>query len=358
MKRKLILIMLVIFLIANFATIKITKAQIPTIYVEPPLKIIQEIGVIFEINISISQVADLTAWEFKLYYESAILNATSWGEGPFLISSRNTTVWVFNFTDSFNATHGRIWIACMLVGPGPGTSGNGTLATIAFKTVGTGTANLHLEDTDLLDSMMPPNHITHITADGNVQVIGHDIAIISVTPLRTFLGQGFSTDVNVIIENQGAYTETFNVIVYANATSIQNKTITLDSGSLTTITFTWNTSGYPKENYTISAYAWPVQGETETEDNIKIDNLVTVTRVGDLGGTRNGCPTFFACDGKVDAYDLALFIQCYKGSAPPEAMYLGDLGSGPPPRFYQCDNKVDAFDLALFIYCYKGLVDP
>jgi hypothetical protein len=75
--------------------------------------------------------------------------------------------------------------------------------------------------------------------------------------------------------------------------------------------------------------------------------------LGDLGS--GPPPTFFAYDGKVNAYDLALFIQCYKGLAPPEAMYLGDLGSGPPPTFFAYDGKVNAYDLALFIQCYKGL---
>lgn len=79
--------------------------------------------------------------------------------------------------------------------------------------------------------------------------------------------------------------------------------------------------------------------------------------LGDLGGPVYYVPTFFAFDGKVDGIDLALFIQCYKGLAPPEAMYLGDLG-GPVnyvPTFFAYDGKVDGIDLALFIQCYKGL---
>jgi len=79
--------------------------------------------------------------------------------------------------------------------------------------------------------------------------------------------------------------------------------------------------------------------------------------LGDLGGPVGYVPTFFAYDGKVDGYDLALFIQCYRGLAPPEAMYLGDLG-GPVnyvPTFFAYDGKVDGYDLALFIQCYRGL---
>jgi hypothetical protein len=62
------------------------------------------------------------------------------------------------------------------------------------------------------------------------------------------------------------------------------QTVTLESGASTTITFTWNTAGYAKGNYTISAYAWPVLGETDTEDNTLTDGIVTVTIPGDVDG--------------------------------------------------------------------------
>ena len=127
----------------------------------------------------------------------------------------------------------------------------------------------------------------------------------------------------------------------------------MPSGSSTPLFFTWNTTGIAYGNYTISAYALPVPGETDTADNSLTDGLVLITKVGDLGvGVP---PAFFSCDDSVDGKDLALFLQCYKGTAPAEAMYLGDLGGGVPPQFYDCDGKVDGKDLALFLMCYKGL---
>jgi hypothetical protein len=60
----------------------------------------------------------------------------------------------------------------------------------------------------------------------------------------------------------------------------------------------------------------------------------------------------------VDGKDLALFIQAYKGPAPPEAMYLADLGGGFPPQFFKSDGVVDSIDVALFIRCYRGLGPP
>jgi hypothetical protein len=69
-------------------------------------------------------------------------------------------------------------------------------------------------------------------------------------------------------------------------TEIETKTLTLPSGNSTTITFTWNTTGFAKGNYTISAYAWPVLGETDTADNNLTDGTILITIPGDINGDR------------------------------------------------------------------------
>ncbi|MEM2913979.1 MAG: dockerin type I repeat-containing protein, partial [Candidatus Bathyarchaeia archaeon] len=62
--------------------------------------------------------------------------------------------------------------------------------------------------------------------------------------------------------------------------------ITLNSGENITLTFTWNTTGFAKGNYTIWAYAWPVSGETETSDNTFVDDTIFVSCIGDVNGDR------------------------------------------------------------------------
>jgi hypothetical protein len=103
----------------------------------------------------------------------------------------------------------------------------------------------------------------------------HDVAVTSILPSRTIVGQGYSTKINVTVANQGDYTETFNVTLYAN-TTFALQTITLESGASTTITFTWNTTGFAEGNYTISAYAIPVPGEVDTADNLYVDGTVQI----------------------------------------------------------------------------------
>ena len=115
----------------------------------------------------------------------------------------------------------------------------------------------------------------------------YDIGITNVTTLKTIVGQGYNLTIIIKILNYGMNTETFNLTLYANTSIIQSLTnIVLTSRSSTTITFTWNTSGFTKGNYTITAYAWPVPGETHTEDNTLPDGWVIVTIPGDVNGDR------------------------------------------------------------------------
>jgi len=115
----------------------------------------------------------------------------------------------------------------------------------------------------------------------------YDVAITNVVPSKTVVGQGYSLNINITAANQGDYTETFNITAYANATIINTLTgITLTSGNSTTVTLTWNTTGFAKGNYIIWAYAWPVPGETDTADNTCTDGYVFVGLVGDINADR------------------------------------------------------------------------
>jgi hypothetical protein len=119
----------------------------------------------------------------------------------------------------------------------------------------------------------------------------HDVAVTNVTtskdgcrPMPTVSGDSFAK-VNVTVLNKGNFTETdINVTVYANTTSFASQNVTLSSGNSMTITFTWNTTGFAYGNYTISAYAWPVPGETNTANNNLTGATVQVTIPGDVNG--------------------------------------------------------------------------
>ena len=125
------------------------------------------------------------------------------------------------------------------------------------------------------------SHDIGVTYIGNVW----EIYFPPIIPLKTVVGLGFRLYINVFVMNYGAYSEVFNVTVYANTTAIDTITnITLASRNSVILNFTWYTSGFAKGNYTISAYASPVPDETDTADNTLIDGWVFVAMPGDVNG--------------------------------------------------------------------------
>jgi hypothetical protein len=139
-----------------------------------------------------------------------------------------------------------------------------------------------------------------------VFLLYHDVAVTGVTPSKTVVGQLFSLNISVTVADPGGYDETFNITVYVNTTIITTLTnITLASGNSTIIKLAWNTTGFAKGNYTISAYAWPVPDETNTTNNKSADVWVIVSLAGDITGP-NGWP-----DGKVDLRDIACVARAF-----------------------------------------------
>jgi hypothetical protein len=133
--------------------------------------------------------------------------------------------------------------------------------------------------------------------------ISHDIAVTDVKPYKTVVGQGFGCHVNVTVTNEGSFTETFDLTLYAETmppgTPIGTATVSnLLKGATRTITFMWDTTGFAKGNYLIWAYAWPIIGETDTTDNTKIDGTVFVTIAGDVTG-----------EGLCDMQDISILVD-------------------------------------------------
>ena len=157
----------------------------------------------------------------------------------------------------------------------------------------------------------------------------YNTATINVSPSKTVVGQGYTVNINVTVTNKGEFTETFNVTLYANTTTIETRQITLTSLNSTTITYTWNTTDFAKGNYTLWAYAEPVQGETDTADNTLFDGSVFMSLAGDVtGGSSN--PWDFIPDRIVDGKDISILSRCFgltpdKPNWNPNADINGDL---------------------------------
>jgi hypothetical protein len=161
----------------------------------------------------------------------------------------------------------------------------------------------------------------------------HDIAIANIKSSKTIVGQGYRLSINVTVANQGDFRETFNVTLYANTTIGIRAVTNLPSKTTLTLTFTWNTSGFAKSNYTISAYAWLVPGETDTLDNTFQDGWVIVAMVGDITGPNNWP------DGKVDMRDIGSVARLF-GINYPDPIYN-------PNYDINYDRKIDMKDISL-----------
>lgn len=117
-----------------------------------------------------------------------------------------------------------------------------------------------------------------------VSVVGQpNIAVKDLTPLETPAKIGSILYLNATIANEGYFAETVNITLYANSTTISTENITLTGRSENTVFFKWNTTNSLTGNYTISAYVWPVEGETSTADNT-LSVWVPVTIQGDING--------------------------------------------------------------------------
>ncbi len=118
----------------------------------------------------------------------------------------------------------------------------------------------------------------------------HDVAITSVTTpfLKTTIGtSGYGvrpTYIYVIAFNQGNNAETFNVTIFPSTIG-ETREVTLSSRSATVIPF--EVTDCAKGNYTLSANATIVPGETDNIDNTYTDGWVLLTIVGDVDGDRD-----------------------------------------------------------------------
>jgi hypothetical protein len=149
-----------------------------------------------------------------------------------------------------------------------------------------------------------------------------------ITTLKTVVGQGYTININVTIANQGDITETFNVTLSANTTAVGTKQITVPRGTSTNLAFTWNTTGFAKGNHAIWAYAWPVLGETDTDDDTLVDGWVVVAMPGDINA-----------DGIVDIFDCVRIALAF--SATPHDP------NWDPNSDIDNSNLIDIFDLVI-----------
>lgn len=229
----------------------------------------------FTININVVDVLDLWSLEFKLYWNKTLLTCAD--ATPLLLWSSTSVV-----HNEINETKGYYWLAMEGIEPSASFNGNATLATMTFYGIEIGECKLELSNTLLVETT--GKSIPHQVEEGYFKALPHDVAIINITISKTVVERGSPLMINVTVENQGNFTENFNVTLYANMTVIGVQEAFLNPGESVVLSFNWDTSGYSVGDYLINAIAAQVPKEIDTEDNNFTDGMVRVFTSSDDGG--------------------------------------------------------------------------
>jgi hypothetical protein len=127
-----------------------------------------------------------------------------------------------------------------------------------------------------------------------------DVAVSTITASKSIVGQDYAVNVTVVVANQGSMIEQTNTTVYLNADALRSLSFAVGAGESFVCTFIWNTTGFSKGNYTISALVGTIPGETDTADNTIVGSEIKVTIQGDING-----------DFKVSLTDLVMLANAY-----------------------------------------------
>ncbi len=137
----------------------------------------------------------------------------------------------------------------------------------------------------------------------------HDIAAVNATVSRTITGEGYNMMLQAEMKNLGDSIENYYVTFYANSTTIGTLAVKQYARVSNLFLFNWNTTGFTKGWYQISANASNVESENFTDNNSILGDWILITVPGDVTGAGG------IVDGKCDMRDIG--VICTKFGATP-----------------------------------------
>lgn len=236
---------------------------------------------IVTINVTVNFVTNMYDYAFNLTYNTDMLTCIG------AIINRVQGQTSFTPLILINDGAGFIWISVVYHPPAVPISTVTPLAlvTVYFQIDTIGSSILHLKDTELTD----PSHqnMPHETEDGFIMTLIRDVEITNVVPSTSWAYQTWPVSVDVTARNNGNISETFDVTAYYDGGVIDTIPImNLPSGSFTTLTFNWDTTGVAEGSYTISARASTVPFEYNIANNYLADGQVQIfTQIRDVAIT-------------------------------------------------------------------------
>lgn len=311
--------------IAMLLLVTVAPSQTPVLAIDPPETVFESFvkGQRFTVNVTVSNVASLKAYQLKLSFDKAMLGVVG---VRFLLDELLPS-------GNIKVVPGAICLNATFEGGALSTTKPAAIVSVTFEIKNYGLSPLHLFDTALINSS--GQSIPHNTEDGMVQVKFHDVAVvgIEVSTRETYVGR--IVQVNVTVKNLGTDAETVTVKVYYNDTEFfSSLPFSLPPCEIVSIICEWNTSGAPpKYNYLIKAEVSVVPHEANVSNNALADGLVKIKITGDINnddivdindliawdlayGSRVGDPNWnpqadINGDGIVDKIDGILIIQNY-----------------------------------------------
>jgi len=258
------------------------------------------VGKSYTVDINITDAADLYGWEFQLSYDPTILSATS---TSIVTGGLNTPT--ITYQSETNNSIGLIWWAVSTANPT--TTGitypEHAIFEIVFQTKTTGTSNLHLSGTILIDSTGAL--ISHTDADGTITVGTRDLTVASITVDNlgcqiykddtTSTGGTYYYPVEVQIQNTGTldagsfYVE-LDIYAYNGSLTEATQEILvadgLGAGSSGTVNFTSLFHPTKTGMYKLTATVDSQNNITEDNktNNVLILDNIPVTVMGDING--------------------------------------------------------------------------
>ena len=160
----------------------------------------------------------------------------------------------------------------------------------------------YLNVTDSLGNTAESNPVSIIVNPASTTI--HDVAVTDVTvPIREAY-QGWTINVSVTVANFGNATENFAATLdYDNKTIGSQLVSDLMPNTTQKLLFSWNTTYVPYSyvhNYTITATASIVPGETNVTNNQMTGGQIQIRIMGDVNG-----------DGVVDMKDVASAVSAF-----------------------------------------------
>ena len=142
-------------------------AGTPSVVVDPSQLTVFK-GEVFTVNVKVTGVTDLCGWEFKLYWNSTVLNCTNAVVQTPAEWQNNTQNYGPGLEANYNATNALYWEGQSATYPDSSFNGSMTIATLTFQAMQPGTTPLTLTDTILGNSTAQP--IAYTASSGSVNV--------------------------------------------------------------------------------------------------------------------------------------------------------------------------------------------